>query len=79
MGLEMVSWDRRYQGQCRALWLRSEVKATGFAVTRKIRHYTAVTTLRLSAAGCPPWIGAGPLGWTCATPSSTPRGAAWGL
>ena len=42
MGLKRVSWVRRYQGQ---FW-RSDpwgIKATGFAVIRKIRHYAAVT------------------------------------
>ena len=42
MGLKRVSWVRRYPGSVGRYdpW---GIKATGFAITRKIRHYAAVT------------------------------------
>ena len=42
MGLEMVTRVRRYQGSVGRYNPRG-IKATGFAVTRRIRHYTAVS------------------------------------
>ena len=44
MGLKRVSWVRRYQiSDIRYRYDPWGIKATAFAITRKIRHYAAVT------------------------------------